>query len=160
MCASPNSNSERKASSSSTGPATRCVDGRREVLDVVRRRWVALTPEEWVRQQVIHYLHDQLKYPLELMQVEGQISVNGQVRRCDIVVYNKAVQPAMVVECKQLGVAITQKVADQACRYNMTLRVPYIFLTNGRQHWVGRVYADEQRLEALPSVPTWQELNV
>ena len=140
-------------------PIIREADGRREVFDPVRRRWVALTPEEWVRQQVIGYLHGQLDYPLELMQVEGQISVNGQVRRCDIVVHNKAVQPVMIVECKQPDVAITQKVADQACRYNMTLRVPYIFLTNGRQHWVGRVYADEQRMEALPSVPTWQELN-
>lgn len=130
-----------------------------KIFDPVRRRHVALTPEEWVRQQVIRFLHERQGYPLELMQVEGQISVNGQVRRCDIVVYNKAVQPAMIVECKQPEVPITQKVADQACRYNLTLQVPYIFLTNGRQHWVGRVNPEEQCMVSLPSVPTWQELN-
>lgn len=140
-------------------PIVREREGRREVLDPVRQRWVALTPEEWVRQQVLRYLHDALGYPLELMQAEGRISVNGQVRRCDIVVYNKSVQPTMIVECKKPEVAISQKVADQACRYNLTLGVPYLFLTNGRQHWVGRVWPAEQRMEALPSVPTWQELN-
>lgn len=135
------------------------VAGRREVFDPVRRRWVALTPEEWVRQQVICYLHNQRDYPLELMQVEGQISVNGLVRRCDVVVYDRTVRPVMIVECKQPDVAISQRVADQACRYNMTLKVPYIFLTNGRQHWVGRVWLEEQRMETLPAVPTWQALN-
>lgn len=140
--------------------AIRRIDGRQEVFDPVRRRWVSLTPEEWVRQQVIRYLHDRQGYPLELMQVEGQINVNGQVRRCDIVVYNKSVQPVMIVECKKPEVAITQKVADQVCRYNLALQVPYVFLTNGCQHWVGRVLSVEQRMEPLPSVPTWQELNV
>lgn len=160
MCVNPNKPNAAESSPAGNVPVTRCVEGRQEVLDIVRHRYVALTPEEWVRQQVIHYLHFQLGYPLELMQVEGQISVNGQVRRCDIVIYDKSVHPVMIVECKQPEVAISQKVADQACRYNLTLRVPYIFLTNGRQHWVGRVYVDEQRMESLPSVPTWQELNV
>lgn len=143
----------------SSGPKIREHDGRREVLDPVRRRWVALTPEEWVRQQVIHYLHFQLGYPLELMRVEGAITVNGMTRRCDIVVYDQTVRPALIVECKQPQVAITQKVADQACRYNLVLHVPYIYLTNGRQHWVGRIHAGEQRMEALPSLPTWAMLN-
>ena len=139
--------------------AIRTVDGRREVFDIVRRRYVALTPEEWVRQQVIHYLHERLHYPLELMQVEAAISLNGLTRRCDIVVYNRAVKPVMIVECKQPEVNITQRVADQACRYNLTLQVPLLYLTNGRQHWVGRVLADEQRMEALSSLPTWESLN-
>ena len=140
-------------------PIVRERDGRCEVFDPVRRRWVALTPEESVRQQVILFLHNRLGYPLELMQVEGQICVNGQVRRCDIVIYDKSVKPVMIVECKKPDVAISQKVADQACRYNLTLNVPYLFLTNGRQHWVGRVWAAEQRMDPLASVPTWRELN-
>ena len=111
----------------------RDTDGRREVLDPVRRRWVALTPEEGVRQWVIGLLHEHYGYPLELMQVEGAITVNGMTRRCDIVVYDTTGVPQMIVECKKPDVAITQKVCDQACRYNTVLRVPYLLLTNGKQ---------------------------
>ena len=75
-------------------------DGRREVFDIVRNRFVALTPEEWVRQHAIHYLHYELGYPLELMQVEGAITLNGMTRRCDIVVYDALVRPYIIVECK------------------------------------------------------------
>ena len=114
-------------------PQVRDADGRREVLDPVRRRWVALTPEEGVRQWVIGLLHERYGYPLELMQVEGAITVNGMTRRCDIVVYDTLGAPQMIVECKKPDVSITQKVCDQACRYNTVLRVPYLMLTNGRQ---------------------------
>jgi hypothetical protein len=116
-----------------TEPLVRDTDGRREVLDPVRRRWVALTPEEGVRQWVIGLLHERYGYPLELMQGEGAITVNGMTRRCDIVVYDTTGTPQMIVECKKPDVAITQKVCDQACRYNTVLRVPYLLLTNGRQ---------------------------
>jgi len=116
-----------------TEPQVRETDGRREVLDPVRRRWVALTPEEGVRQWVIGLLHERYGYPLELMQVEGAISVNGMTRRCDIVLFGSDGKPQMIVECKKPEVAITQKVCDQACRYNTVLKVPYLLLTNGRQ---------------------------
>lgn len=116
-----------------TKPQVRDTDGRREVLDPVRRRWVALTPEEGVRQWVIGLLHEHYGYPLELMQVEGAITVNGMTRRCDIVVYDTTGAPQMIVECKKPEVTITQKVCDQACRYNTVLKVPYLLLTNGRQ---------------------------
>ena len=98
-------------------PQVRDTDGRREVLDPVRRRWVALTPEEGVRQWVIGLLHERYGYPLELMQVEGAITVNGMTRRCDIVVFGTDGKPQMIVEC----------------RYNTVLRVPFLLLTNGRQ---------------------------
>lgn len=123
-----------------------------EVLDIVRKKYVAFTPEENVRQHVIHALHHVLGYPLELLQVEGAITLNGMTRRCDIVVYNKQVNPIMIVECKKPDVPINQKVLDQACRYNMVLQVPYIFLTNGVQHLVLR---DNRQ---IPSLPSWEEL--
>ena len=128
-------------------------DGRREVLDPVRRRWVALTPEEWVRQHTIRMLHDHYSYPLELMQVEGTITVNGQSRRCDIVVYDPSGAPWMIVECKQPEVPITQKVCDQACRYNTVLHVPYLLLTNGRQQVIVEVNLREGKLKQLPNMP-------
>jgi len=133
-------------------------EGRREVLDIVRRQWVALTPEEWVRQQVVHRLHHALGYPLELMQVEGAITLNGMTRRCDIVVYDRAVRPLMIVECKQENVPLTQKVIDQASRYNLVLQVPYLLLTNGRQELCCRVDMEEKRLSALEKVPKWVKI--
>ncbi|MBR3784716.1 MAG: type I restriction enzyme HsdR N-terminal domain-containing protein [Bacteroidales bacterium] len=130
-------------------PTIRECDGRREVLDPVRRRWVALTPEEWVRQQTIRLLHEHYGYPLELMQVEAAITLNGMTRRCDIVVYSPEGQPQMIVECKKPGVAITQKVCDQACRYNTVLHVPYLLLTNGVQSVAVHVDWEKGRLEQM-----------
>ena len=132
-------------------------DGRREVLDPVRRRWVALTPEEEVRQLTIRMLHSHYNYPLELMQVEGAITLNGMTRRCDIVLYNTDGQPQMIVECKKPEVAITQKVCDQACRYNTVLRVPHLLLTNGRQLVMVAVNLTEGTLTQLPDIPSFHK---
>lgn len=129
------------------------ADGRREVLDPVRRRWVALTPEEEVRQQTLHMLHTHYGYPLELMQVEGAITVNGQSRRCDIVVYGTNGRPRIIVECKRPEVAITQRVCDQACRYNTVLHVPLLLLTNGRQQVVVEVDFDRRAIRQLHDLP-------
>ena len=120
------------------------TDGRREVFDMVRNRFVALTPEEWVRQHFIQYLHEVLLYPIELMQVEGAITLNGMTRRCDIVVYDQDVKPFIIVECKKETVPLTQKVLDQACRYNLVLQVPFLCLTNGSQQICCKVdFAEE-----------------
>lgn len=127
-------------------------DGRREVLDPVRRRWVALTPEEEVRQQTICMLHDRYGYPLELMQVEGAITVNGQSRRCDIVTYSRDGRPRMIVECKRPDVPLTQKVCDQACRYNTVLQVPYLLLTNGKQLVMIEIDYVKQAIRQLPEI--------
>ncbi|MBQ7279571.1 MAG: type I restriction enzyme HsdR N-terminal domain-containing protein [Bacteroidales bacterium] len=133
-------------------------DGRREVLDPVRRRYVALTPEEWVRQQVIQYLHHGCGYPLELMQVEAAIALNGLTKRCDVVVYDASVHPVMIVETKKTEVPINQKVIDQACRYNLVLHVPYLMLSNGRQTVCLRVGREEPHLVQV-AVPMWEELR-
>lgn len=130
--------------------------GRQEVLDPVRRRWVALTPEEWVRQQTIALLHDRFGYPLELMQVEGAIAVNGMTRRCDIVLYSAEGRPQVIVECKRPDVPLTQKVCDQACRYNTTLHVPYLLLTNGRQCAVVETQGEVPRVIPLSELPPFR----
>lgn len=137
---------------------TRESNGRQEVLDIVRLRWVVLTPEEWVRQNLIHYLHHTLAYPLELMQVEAAITLNGLTKRCDVVVYDAAVHPIMIVETKKAEVPINQKVVDQACRYNLVLQVPYLLLSNGKQTLCLRVSDQEPHLKQMPQIPTWQEL--
>ncbi len=132
-------------------------EGRREVFDIVRNRFVALTPEEWVRQHVIHYLHEELGYPLELMQVEGAITLNGMTRRCDIVVFDEEVRPLIIVECKNESVALTQKVLDQACRYNLVLQVPYLCLTNGVGRVCCRVDFAEKKVEMIPKLPNYHK---
>ena len=133
------------------------ADGRTEVLDSVRRRWVALTPEEEVRQQVILMLHHRYGYPLELMQVEGAISLNGMTRRCDIVVYDTDGHPNIIVECKRHDVPITQKVCDQACRYNTVLQVPFLMLTNGGQQVLVEVDAVHHALRQVAEVPPFHK---
>ena len=139
------------------GIQTRDADGRRQVFDPVRRRWVTLTPEEWVRQHTIALLHNSYGFPLEVMQVEGTIALNDMVRRCDIVVYDNNGTPWMIVECKKEGVALTQKVCDQACRYNTVLRVPLLLLTNGRQVIVLRCGGSCSGLSPLGEIPHWQK---
>ena len=129
-----------------------------QIFDAVRRRYVACTPEEEVRQATIQYLHTQLRYPLELMQVEGSITLAGLTKRCDIVVYNRLLKPVVIVECKKPLVPITQKVVDQACRYNQVLRVPYLYLTNSRQHLFLSVDFTAGRLQQIDSLPAWEEL--
>ena len=133
----------------------RDIDGRREVFDIVRNRFVTLTPEEWVRQNVIHYLHFELGYPLELLQVEGTITLNGMTRRCDIVVYDSEVRPLVIVECKRETVPLTQKVIDQACRYNLVLHVPYLCLTNGPNQICCKVDFEQKRLMQIPKIPNY-----
>ena len=130
-------------------------EGCREVFDPVRRRWVALTPEEWVRQQTLVRLHA-AGYPPEVMQVEGAITLNGMTRRCDIVVYRDG-QPWMIVECKKSEIPLTQKVCDQACRYNTVLRVPYLLLTNGRQEVIVAVDFEKGCLRQLADLPLFQK---
>ncbi len=122
------------------------IDGDK-IFDPVRRRWVRLTPEEWVRQQTIEMLHERYGYPLELMQVEAAITLNGLTKRCDIVVYGRDVKPWMIVECKKEGVALSQKVVDQA--YNLVLKVPYLLLTNGKQIICLLVNAEEGKLRVV-----------
>lgn len=138
-----------------TSILTRECEGRREVFDPVRRRWVALTPEEWVRQQTLVRLHA-AGYPPEVMQVEGAITLNGMTRRCDIVVYRDG-QPWMIVECKKSEIPLTQKVCDQACRYNTVLRVPYLLLTNGRQEVIVAVDFGKGCLRQLADLPPFQK---
>lgn len=105
----------------------------------------------------IQMLNSHYGYPLELMQVEGAITLNGMTRRCDIVVYDTSGMPQMIVECKKPEVSLTQKVCDQACRYNTVLKVPYLLLTNGHQMVMVAVNAIEGSLSQLPDIPAYHK---
>jgi hypothetical protein len=101
------------------------------IFDEVRKRWVILTPEEWVRQNFLQYLIHVKKYPASLIAVEKEIQLGDLKKRFDIVVYDKASTPCMIIECKEMTVELDKKVLDQILRYNITLQVPYLIITNG-----------------------------
>ena len=111
---------------------TRVFNGKEQVFCEWRHRWVRLTPEEWVRQQLLHRLTE-LDYPASLIAVETAITVGEAKKRCDAVVYDRAMKPLMLIECKAETVALTQKTLDQALTYNRRLNVPYLVLNNGPQ---------------------------
>jgi hypothetical protein len=105
------------------------------ILDVIRRQYVALTPEEWVRQHFVHFLINHKRYPQSLMANEVQLKLNGMSRRCDTVIYDRTLKPRVIVEYKAPSVNITQKVFDQICRYNMVLQGDYLIVSNGFSHY-------------------------
>ena len=109
-------------------------DGRTEVFDPIRKKWLVLTPEERVRQQLILFLLNVKKIPASHISVEKAITVNGLTKRYDLVVFSPEGNPWMVIECKAPEVEITQAVVEQAGRYNKTLRAPILGVTNGSAH--------------------------
>ena len=112
---------------------TRVYNNKEQIFCKWRHRWVRLTPEEWVRQQLLHRLVEQLGYPASLIAVEQAIQVGEAKKRCDAVVYDRQMTPMMVIECKAETVPLTQKTLDQAITYNRKLNVPYLMLHNGVQ---------------------------
>jgi type I restriction enzyme R protein len=107
------------------------------IFDIVRKKYVVLTPEEWVRQHVVHYLVEKKGYAISRVAVEREIELYGLKRRFDIVVFDRSGNPWLLVECKAPAVALTQKVFDQVFRYNLTLAAPYVAITNGVCHFCG-----------------------
>lgn len=110
------------------------IDEKVSIFDVLRKRYVILTPEEWVRQHFLNYLIEHLGYPRALIKVEGGLTFNTLRKRSDIVVYNRQGQPWMVVECKAHDVRLNQRIIEQASTYNRTLKAKYIVITNGMAH--------------------------
>jgi len=128
-----------------------------EIWDELRRKYVVLTPEEWVRQHVAHYLTAHLGYPRGLLSLERGHRYNQRQKRTDLVAMDAAGQPLLLVECKRPSVAITPAVAQQASTYNQTLRAPFLLLTNGLTHYCWRVDFARGTTERLADVPTFGE---
>ena len=105
--------------------------GKELIFDEIRRRWILLTPEEWVRQNFLQYLVRVKNYPPSLIAVEKEIKLGELKKRFDIVVYDSNTKPWMIIECKEMNVALNKAVLDQVLRYNISLVVPYLVITNG-----------------------------
>jgi len=133
-------------------------EGKKRIFDPIRRRYVALTPEEWVRQHFVNFLVTYKEYPSSLMSNEVQLKLHGMSRRCDTVVYDRELRPRVIVEYKAPTVEITQKVFDQISRYNLVLNVDYLIVSNGLTHYCCRMDYADKRYEFLPDIPAYKEL--
>lgn len=131
----------------------RQVSGKTEVWDSIRKQWLVLTPEEWVRQNFIRYLTDYKNVDPMLIRQELGLKLHDTDRRADIVVYGRDAQPRMLVECKSPHIKISGSTLEQAARYNMTLRLPYLALTNGITHFCFKYDTAQGRLESLKEIP-------
>lgn len=122
------------------------------IFDKIRKKYIVLTPEEWVRQNFIHYLVADKKYPATLLAVEKEIHLGSMRKRCDIIVYNRHSAPWMIVECKEMEVPVDEKTMEQILRYNMAMPVQYLVLTNGvHTYCVERKETEWKLLEELPA---------
>jgi hypothetical protein len=125
------------------------------IFDVIRKKFVVLQPEEWVRQHCIQYLIQEKNYPISLINVEKVILINGLKKRYDIVVFNPNGSLKLVVECKAPKIKISQTTFDQIARYNLTLKAPYIMVTNGLNHYFCTMNHDFESFEFLQNLPDY-----
>ena len=125
------------------------------IFDPVRKKWLKLTPEEWVRQNLIMYLHLYLHYPLSLMETEKQFKLFNTIKRADIVLNDANLKPIIIVECKSTKIKIDQQVFDQAIRYNMAMGVNYLFISNGIKHFA--IKLDSNNPIYLDKLPDYSE---
>ena len=134
-------------------------EGKRLILDIIRRKYVTLTPEEWVRQHFINYLIVVKKYPHELIANEISIKLNNTTKRCDTIIYDHFITPLMIVEYKAPHIEITKNVFDQIARYNMSLRVKYLTVSNGINHFCCKIDYNTQTYSFLKEIPEYNNLE-
>jgi len=123
------------------------------IFDVIRKKFIVLQPEEWVRQHVVHYLLKDKKYPKSLINIEKQLTLNGIKKRYDVVVFRSDGSINLLVECKSPSIPINQKVFDQIARYNMQLKATYLMVTNGSNHYYCEMDYAEEKYHFLPAIP-------
>jgi hypothetical protein len=129
------------------------------IFDPVRKKKVALTPEEGVRQQLIGFLSNILGYPINLMSCEYSISISGLKYRGDLVLLNKELRPLFMAECKAPSVKITKETFEQILRYNMALNVKYLLLTNGETTYFASFDKTTNNYKYLNEIPPYNELS-
>ena len=135
-------------------------EGRKFIFDAFRRRWVKLTPEEWVRQNFVRYLIEEKHFPASLMAIERSLRFNRQDFRADAVVFSSDGNPLLIVECKAPEVKITQKVFDQIVRYNFEFQVDFLIVTNGLSHFCCKIDKNKLTYEFLMEIPDYIQINV
>jgi hypothetical protein len=140
-------------------PRLRGTEKGREIFDPVRKKYVVLTPEEWVRQQFVHFLITEQQVPLSLIGVEVVIHLNKRSLRADVVVYGRYGQPLLLAECKAGEVKITPRTFMQVAGYNLVLRVPWLIVSNGVQLYCCMFNAATGQYDFVDKVPVYGEMN-
>ena len=128
------------------------------IFDFLRRKYVALTPEEWVRQHFVHFLIEHKGYPKGLIGNEIELQIGAKRLRCDSILYNKMAQPQMIIEYKAPTIPIQQKVFQQITTYNLLLKVDYLIVSNGIQHYCCKMDYDNQKCLFLEGIPAYEKL--
>ena len=134
-------------------------DGRLEIFDTLRRRYVALTPEEWVRQHFTHYLVEHKGYARTLLANEVELKCGDKRLRCDTLLYNKVMQPLMIIEYKAPNIQIQQKTFDQIAVYNLLLHADYLVVSNGMQHYCCQMDYEQRSYRFLTDIPDYREMR-
>jgi hypothetical protein len=129
-----------------------------EIYDILRQKWIVLTPEEWVRQHFVHHLLDHFGYSCHRMANEISLKLNNTLRRCDTVVYDDFMQPLVIIEYKASHIQITQNVFDQIARYNMVLGARYLIVSNGLNHYCCRI--DDGKVTFLRNIPEYNSIRL
>jgi type I site-specific restriction endonuclease len=130
------------------------------IFDSIRKKFIILTPEEWVRQHVVHYLLEEKKFPKSLINVEKVLMVNGLRKRYDVVVYNSNGSIFLLIECKAPEVKITQATFDQIARYNMTMEAEFLMLTNGLNHYFCLMDFENEKYTFLENLPKYNHKSI
>lgn len=129
---------------------------RKYIFDTLRKKYVLLTPEEWVRQNFLKFLTENKNYPASLIFVEMEFKLNTLSKRCDAVVFNRSGNPVLIVECKAPNVKIDKLVFEQIARYNMQLKVDYLIVTNGLSHYCCKIDFENQTYSFLNDIPDYE----
>lgn len=125
------------------------------IYDLIRKKEVVLTPEEWVRQHIVHYLIEEKNYPVSLIALEKKLTLNGLTKRTDILIFNQNGTPEILVECKATNVQITQDTFDQIARYNMKLDAKYLMVSNGLEHFYCIMDHQNESYQFLRDIPNY-----
>ena len=133
-------------------------NGQLTLFDVIRKKNIVITPEEWVRQHFVQYLINQKHYPKTLIKLEGGHKLHGMPKRSDIVIYNSAGEKILLVECKAPSVTVDQKTFDQVARYNMVHKVKLLAVSNGLQHYYCRIDFEAGNYRFIEELPDYREL--
>jgi len=133
-------------------------EGRNLIFDEIRRKYVVLTPEEWVRQHFIRYLVDHRSYPATLIEVEKQFTHNQLTRRADILINSRSAVPVMLIECKAPDVKINQETFTQAALYNLKFQLPYLVMTNGMTHYACH-FKKDGKYSFLDGIPEYETIT-
>jgi hypothetical protein len=139
-------------------PPTKLKLKTNQVWDRLRKKYVLLTPEEWVRQHFIAYLIEHLGYPEGRMASEYTVDYNGMKKRCDVVAFDENLQPFLIVECKAVSIEISENTFYQIARYASTLKAKLLILTNGMNHYCAKIDVTENKLIYLETIPNFKEL--